>query len=40
MNGGKANMNMTFAGARHSGAGGRNTLEDQLTGHIRFGTVR
>ena len=26
-------MNMPFAGAKRSGAGGRNTLEDQLTGH-------
>ena len=26
-------MNTTFAGARRSGVGGRNTLEDQLTGH-------
>lgn len=33
MNGGKANTNMPFAGARRSGAGGRNTLEDFLTGH-------
>ena len=33
LNGGKANMNMPFAGAKRSGAGGRNTLEDQLTGH-------
>ena len=27
MNGGKANMNMPFAGAKRSSAGGRNTLE-------------
>ena len=33
MNGGKVNMNMPLAGAKRSGAGGRNTLEDQLTGH-------
>ena len=33
MNGGKANTNMPFAGARRSGAGGKNTLEDFLTGH-------
>ena len=33
MNGGKGNTNMPFAGARRSSAGGRNTLEDQLTGH-------
>ncbi len=33
MNGGKANTNMPFAGARRSSAGGKNTLEDQLTGH-------
>ena len=36
MNGGKANTNMPFgSGAltRHSGAGGRNTLEDFLSGH-------
>ena len=33
MNGGKANTNMPFAGARRSGVGGRNTLEDFLTGH-------
>ena len=33
MNGGKENTNMSFAGAKHSGGGGRNTLEDQLTGH-------
>ena len=34
-NGGKANMNMPFAGARRSSAGGRNTLEDLLTGHYK-----
>ena len=33
INGGKANTNMPFAGARRSGAGGKNTLEDFLTGH-------
>ena len=33
MNGGKANTNMPFAGAKRSSAGGRNTLEDLLTGH-------
>ena len=33
INGGKANTNMPFAGARRSGAGGRNILEDFLTGH-------
>ena len=33
MNGGKTNMNTPFAGARRSSAGGKNTLEDQLTGH-------
>lgn len=33
MNGGKANMNIPFAGAKRSSAGGRNTLEDFLTGH-------
>lgn len=35
INGGKANMNMPFAGAKRSGAGGRNTLEDLLTGHYK-----
>lgn len=30
MNGGKANMNMPFAGARRSSAGGRNTLEERV----------
>ena len=35
LNGGKANMNMPFAGAKRSGAGGRNTLEDLLTGHYK-----
>ena len=36
MNGGKANTNKLFssgASARRSGAGGRNTLEDFLSGH-------
>ncbi len=33
MNGDKANMNMPFTGAKRSNAGGRNTLEDFLTGH-------
>ena len=36
MNGGRANTNMPFgsgASARRSGAGGRNTLEDFLSGH-------
>ena len=27
-NGGKANMNMPFVGAKRSGVGGRDTLED------------
>ena len=35
MNGGKVNTNMPFAGARRSSAGGRNTLEDLLTGHYK-----
>ncbi len=35
MNGGKANMNIPFAGAKRSGVGGRNTLEDLLTGHYK-----
>ena len=35
MNGGKANTNTPFAGARRSGAGGRNTLEELLTGHYK-----
>ncbi len=36
MNGGRANTNMSFgngASTRRSGAGGRNTLEDFLSGH-------
>ncbi len=28
MNGSKANMNMPFVGAKRSGVGGRDTLED------------
>ncbi len=38
MNGGRANTNMPFgsgASARRSGAGGRNTLEDLLSGHYK-----
>ena len=35
MNGGKANTNTPFAEARRSSAGGRNTLEDLLTGHYK-----
>ena len=35
MNGVKANTNMPFAGTKRSSAGGRNTLEDLLTGHYK-----
>lgn len=38
MNGGKANTNMPFgsgASTKRSGAGGRNTLEDLLSGHYK-----
>ncbi len=39
MNGGKANMNMPFAGAKRSSAGGRNTLEDRVAAAWTLGQL-
>ena len=39
MNGGKANTNMPFAGAKRSSAGGRNTLEDRVAAAWTLGQL-